>query len=147
MNIVRVWSGGPDRHGRTPPIALDEHLSATSDEARWLPVADVILCPDVPPCGDGESTVARTLVRHPGCLVAACRRADGAVVVGSRDGQILTFDEAEPWRAASAAHAWAVAGGRLEDLPGVSIMEVGGDPEPGIPACAGPVLLVARRAG
>ncbi len=167
MNTVRVWVGRLDRYGRALPIALDEHVSASAGEPRWLPAADVILCSDDSSPGGGERAIAETLARYPGSLVVACRRADGTSLIGTRDGQIVEVGGAELWTTASAAHAWTVTGGRLGDLPealvrtgeppdtsieseepsGASVKTGVEGPGPASPAGGGHALLVVRRVG
>lgn len=132
---VRLPGGG---------LFVDEHLSVTSDHAPWLPAADVIIC--VGRAGDGAD-VARALLDHPGCLVAAQRLDDGCLV-GVRGGRLMAIPEPSPWPAASLAHAMAAVRHRL-GVPDRPISREGAE-WPGAdlrtpPAAAWPCRLRAHR--
>ncbi|GII75812.1 hypothetical protein Sru01_07940 [Sphaerisporangium rufum] len=106
MNRVRVVVTG--RAAGT--VLVDEHLSATADDAAWSPLADVLVCPAADPGGP-----AAALARFPGCLVAAAPTGAGGCLVRARDGQAVRL-AGPAWAAASAAHAWLAGGDRLPVL-------------------------------
>ncbi|MFC7386805.1 hypothetical protein [Sphaerisporangium rhizosphaerae] len=144
-----------ERNGRDrpPAIRMDEHHSATTDEPRWLPFADVIILTPDRPTGRTPAALLATaatalrtvLADHPGCLVAAHDAGQGRCLVGTRDGQIVAFRHPSPWAVASAAHAWTVHGGRLADLRAVPVTVTEGAPRPANPSDGEPVRLEVRR--
>ncbi|WP_147268641.1 hypothetical protein [Sphaerisporangium album] len=140
MRHVRVLITEPAPEGRARVVVADEHVCVTSAERDRLAVADVIVGLD-----PGAETVQDMLRRHPGCLVAVRPRPDGRCVVGTRDGQVAVFATPEPWAVAAAAHAWTVAGRRLDTL-GTATLTPGEDRRPRArPGGAGRPLVEVRR--
>ncbi len=129
--------------GRTITSVTDEHLVASSDEVPWLPIADVITCSDTTQRAAAWARVF--LARYLGCLVVAVRDADGGCVVGTRDGQFKKFGTDDSTTLGSIAHAWTVAGLRLDDLDGTSLHVVVRRTTPAHPTARGRVRPAARR--
>jgi hypothetical protein len=140
VNVVRVRISAT-AHGEAAALIVDEHLSAAAGELPWLPVADVIVCPDASPYGLGEGP--GLLTRYPGCLIVACARVGGGAVVLGRDGQVEAFEAVDPLIIGSAAHAWTVAGRPIRELDSASITVT--DPRQAPPGDAGPAPLRVRR--
>ncbi|GII95491.1 hypothetical protein [Sinosporangium siamense] len=143
MNIVRVRISQPLPYGEAEEIAVDEHMSVMCGEPRWLSVADVIVYRPAMPKQEVEQVFKTSLRRYPGSLVVALTTDDGSCVVGTREGGLLRVATLVPWVAASAAHAWTVAGQRLDDLHECCIRA---EDQVGARAAGpGPVLLEVRR--
>ncbi|WP_283139565.1 hypothetical protein [Rhizohabitans arisaemae] len=110
--MTAVWVRAVVSSPGMASVLIDEHLRTDLQDQAWLPLADVIVVRDHSPGVNAWTLLAEVFLRHPGCLVAAvdCRRTR---VVGTRDGWVTVIREPDSGRAASAVHAWTVAGGEL----------------------------------
>jgi hypothetical protein len=127
---VRVALAPVDDPHETPDQAghpsIDEHLVAELQTAEdpWCRLADVIVRRDAASAQEQPSWISRAFARYPACAVSAIAGADGAALLGLRDGRMIRLVPQtavrHPYRAslacASFVHFWTAAGRPLTSL-------------------------------
>lgn len=85
---------------------------------RWLEVADAIVTRRTQL---SPQWIAETLERFPGAAIVAMDRGDGSVLLGLRDGSLVTAAGGRPAPIAAFLHAWLASGQPVAALDGVTV--------------------------